>query len=390
MPALPPCPVPGPPPGGLYIHLPFCRSKCSYCAFTSYPCQGEPPAGYLQALQQQLVQLASHPLVRELSFASIYLGGGTPTIFPAAGLAELLATAFEHLRFTNQVEITVETNPNTVTPAKLHTLQRAGINRLSIGIQSFSDRVLTASGRSHTAAEARQAIDLARQAGFSNLSLDLIYGLPAQTRAAWQESLEESLRAKPEHLSLYELMIEEGTPFAERARQGTLALPAEEEVIEMEALAYRRLAAQGLERYEIANFARPGRECRHNLNYWRNGSYVGLGAGAVSYLEGIRLHNVTDPALYEQLVLAGRPPYEEAEILPPAGRFRETVIMGLRLLAGISPAELKERFGWTPQEYYGPTLDRLLAQGLLTYEQERLRLTARGLPVANQVLAQLV
>jgi len=158
----------------------------------------------------------------------------------------------------------------------------------------------------------------------------------------------------------------------------------------MEALAYRRLAAQGLERYEIANFARPGRECRHNLNYWRNGSYVGLGAGAVSYLEGIRLHNVTDPALYEQLVLAGRPPYEEAEILPPAGRFRETVIMGLRLLAGISPAELKERFGWTPQEYYGPTLDRLLAQGLLTYEQERLRLTARGLPVANQVLAQLV
>jgi oxygen-independent coproporphyrinogen III oxidase len=377
-------------PAGLYCHIPFCRSKCSYCAFTSYPCPDRPPAAYPAAMAGQLDLLAPHPLVQELTFGSIFIGGGTPTIYPAAELARLLDRSLKLLPFTGPVEITVETNPNTVTLAELTFLRRAGVNRLSIGVQSFAEPVLAASGRSHTGAEAHAAIDLARQAGFTNINLDLIYGLPRQTPEIWRATLAAALAHAPEHLALYELTIEEGTPFAERANQGKLALPDEDMVLAMEQEAGELLAAHGYQHYEIANFAQPGFTCRHNLNYWQNGSYLGLGAGAVSCLAGIRIRNVSDPTHFGELVAAGRPPFAEAEALSAAARYRETVIMGLRLLDGISLADMKERYGQTPREFYGPLLDRLQAEGLLTMDQGCLRLTARGLPLANQVLAQLV
>jgi oxygen-independent coproporphyrinogen III oxidase len=385
----PPCTFP-PQPAGLYFHIPFCRSKCSYCSFTSYPCPDRPPEGYPAAVADQLAMLALHPLVQELTFGSIFIGGGTPTIYPAEELARLISDSLRLLPFTEPVEISVETNPNTVTPTKLTDLRRAGVNRLSIGVQSFADPVLAAIGRSHTAAEAHAAIRLARQAGFTNINLDLIYGLPQQSPESWHSSLTAVLAHAPEHLSLYELMIEEGTPFSERASRGDLALPDEEAVLTMEKEAYQLLAAHGYHRYEISNFARPGFECRHNINYWQNGSYLGLGAGAVSCLAGIRIKNVAEPTLFEQLVAGGHPPFAEAEALPSAARYRETVIMGLRLLAGLSLVEMKQRFGQTPQEFYGPILGRLQAAGLIAIDNDCLHLTARGLPVANQVLAQLV
>nr|MDA8164257.1 radical SAM family heme chaperone HemW [Desulfobacteraceae bacterium] len=292
--------------------------------------------------------------------------------------------------FSGEVEISVETNPNTVTPEKLIRLRQAGFNRLSIGVQSFADPVLAAIGRSHSAAEAHQAIRHARAAGFANLNLDLIYGLPGQSPAIWRATLEAALAHQPEHLSLYELTIEEGTPFAARAARQELDLPGEEELVIMEETARELLAGAGYEQYEISNSARPGHECRHNINYWQNGDYLGLGAAAVSGFSGLRVKTVEDPERFARLLADGILPWAEAEGLPPAARFRETVIMGLRMTGGLAISELESRFGLTLREVYGGLLDRLTAQDLLVLAGDQIRLAPRALPVAHQVLSQLV
>ncbi|NOX80998.1 MAG: coproporphyrinogen III oxidase family protein, partial [Deltaproteobacteria bacterium] len=255
---------------------------------------------------------------------------------------------------------------------------------------SFRDDELRRLGRLHTAAAARQTVSWARRAGFTNLSLDLMYGLPGQRLAGWLETLRQALDLEPEHLSIYELTVEEGTPFAGRARRGNLNLPAEEEVLAMMEATLTRLAAAGYRRYEISSYARPGRECRHNINYWRNGSYIGLGAGAVSCLDGRRLSGVADVEDYCCRLESGRPVWSDVEQLDREARFRETVIMGLRMTAGVSVAELRRRFDIDLPAYYGPTLAALLDQDLLVHDRERLRLSARGLVLANRVMAELV
>ena len=378
----------GPP--GLYIHIPFCRSRCGYCAFTSYPCLDAPPADYLAAVEREAARMAASPWAQARQFGTLFIGGGTPTIYEAEELAGMLRTLRSSFVFVDQAEITVEANPNTVTPEKLATLRAAGVNRLSLGVQSFSDRLLTAIGRSHTQAEAMAAIQAARAAGFDNLNLDLIYGLPGQTLADLRESLVIALECFPEHLALYELMVEPGTPLARGVEEGRITLPDDDRMAEMESMAQELLAARGYQRYEIANYARPGYECRHNLNYWHNGSYVGLGASSVSCLSGLRLKSVADPAHYASLVEAGEAPYTEAEALGLEARFRESVIMGLRLLEGVSLPRLAARFGLTPQAYYGTTLERLVERGLLVFSGDFMRLSDQALPVAHQVLAELV
>ena len=378
----------GPP--GLYVHIPFCRSKCGYCAFTSYPCLTAPPADYLAACAQEAARLAASDWVQARQFATLFIGGGTPTIYAGEQLAGLIRELLARFAFVDQPEITVEANPNTVTREKLAQLRAAGVNRLSLGIQSFSDPLLTAIGRSHTQAEALAAIQAARAAGFENLNLDLIYGLPGQTLADLRESLELALDRAPEHLALYELMVEPGTPLACEVEEGRVPLPDDDAMAEMEAMAQELLASAGYQRYEIANFAWPGCECRHNLNYWHNGSYVGLGAAAVSCLSGLRLKSVADPTRYAALVGKGEPSYAEAEALGLEARFRETVIMGLRLLEGVSLAELAARFGLTPCGYYGTTVERLVERGLLILNDDSMRLSEQALPVAHQVLAELV
>lgn len=378
----------GPP--GLYVHIPFCRSKCGYCAFTSYPCLPAPPADYLAACAQEAAQLAASDWVQARQFATLFIGGGTPTIYAGEQLAGLIRELLARFAFVDQPEITVEANPNTVTREKLAQLRAAGVNRLSVGVQSFSDPLLTAIGRSHSQAEALAAIQAARAAGFENLNLDLIYGLPGQTLADLRESLELALDRAPEHLALYELMVEPGTPLAREVEEGRVPLPDDDAMAEMEAMAQEVLASAGYQRYEIANFARPGCECRHNLNYWHNGSYVGLGAAAVSCLSGLRLKSVADPTRYAELVGKSEPSYAEGEALGLEARFRETVIMGLRLLEGVSLAELAARFGLTPRGYYGTTVERLVERGLLILNDDSMRLSEQALPVAHQVLAELV
>ena len=381
-------PASGEEPPGLYLHIPFCRSRCAYCAFNSHACQS-PPAAYLAALAGQIRYWADRQWCRERTFATLFIGGGTPTIY-GEELAGLVALCLASFRFAEDAEITVEANPNTVTMPMLTALRRAGVNRLSLGVQAFSDRLLAGLGRSHTTAEAHAAIAAARQAGFVNINLDLMYGLPGQNAADWRESLDQAVAHAPEHLACYELTIEEGTPFARLVEKGELVLPGEEEALAMAGLTRDLLARAGLARYEISNYAVLGLESRHNCNYWRNGSYLGLGAGAVSCLSGFRFSAVEEPEAFAELVRKGELPLAEGECLPLAARFRESVVMGLRMIEGVSCARLQRRFGLTPPGYYGKMLEELQEQGLVAISRESLRLTEAGLPVANQVLSRLV
>lgn len=373
----------------LYLHIPFCKSRCAYCSFNSHACQS-PPAAYLAALDSQIRYWADQQWCRERTFATLFIGGGTPTIYQGHELAGLIRQCLKSFNFREDPEITVEGNPNTVTVEALTGLRRAGVNRLSLGVQAFSDRLLAGLGRSHTVAEVGSAIAAARRGGFANINLDLMYGLPGQSAADWRESLDRALAHAPEHLACYELTIEEGTPFARLVEKGELILPGEEEGLAMADLTHVLLAQAGLGRYEISNYAIPGYQCRHNLNYWRNGSYLGLGAGAVSCLSGFRFSTVAEPGEFAGLVRRGELPLSEGECLPLAARFRESVVMGLRMLEGVSFARLERRFGLTPKGYYGKMLEDLEHQGLVAVGKDSLRLTEAGLPVANQVLARLV
>jgi oxygen-independent coproporphyrinogen-3 oxidase len=382
-------------PAGIYVHIPFCLSKCPYCSFVSFQdVEAGVKKAYMAALGKQVREMAAHPWARARRFHSLYIGGGTPPAVDIAELAALIENCLGTFHFTapngEKPEVTLEANPNTVNPDMLKRLRQAGINRLSLGIQSFSDAMLLAIGRNHSAREGEWAAARAREAGFANISLDLMFGLPGQDIATWQDSLNRAAALEPEHLSVYELTVEQGTPFAELQSQGKLALPDEDIVLSMFERARVFLSAQGYEQYEISNYARKGFRSSHNINYWENGSYIGLGSGAVSCFSGVRIKNEEDPLRFIEVVGKGLPPFREAEILPLSARFRETVIMGLRMTSGVSISRLQERFGTTPQIYYGEVLLSLIRDGLLEEVHKRLRLTKRGLLLANRVMTCLV
>lgn len=375
---------------GIYVHIPFCARKCFYCAFVSQPYDPDLARAYVQALHRQIADLARHPWLAKQVFASLYVGGGTPTILDGSDLAGIIEACLRRFAFVPQPEVTVEANPNSVTVKKIQGLVAAGVNRLSIGIQSFSDRLLQMLGRPHTGDDGLRAMALARQAGVTNVSLDLMYGLPGQDDKTWSRTLATAMSLAPEHVSLYELMVEEGTPLWGLVHQNGLRLPEEGTVLGMAAEAIAKLSSHGLERYEIANFARPSRQCRHNLNYWRNGSYVGLGSAAVSCFSGFRVKNCTAIEPYIRSVAADAMPWSEGECLCRERRFRETMVIGLRMLAGVSLAALKQRFDLDPLVYYGETLKGLMRESFVIVEDDRLRLTSAGLPVADRILSQLV
>lgn len=376
---------------GLYVHVPFCRRKCGYCNFFSFAPQPGDLERFMSALRRQLQQVAALPAVRELSFATVFFGGGTPSVLPPSVLAQLLAELRRLFRFcADEPEMTVEVNPGTIDAPGLLELRRAGFNRLSIGVQSLDDQELALLGRIHCCEEALATIGAARRAGFENLSFDLMYGLPGQTVSSWQATLDRALALAPVHLSMYELTVEPETPFASQAQSGAWILPPEEEVMAMMAAMESAIAGSPLQRYEISNYAVPGCESRHNCNYWENGTYLGLGPGAVSALGGARRSAVADLAEYCRLVEAGQSVWLEEERLDPEAAFRETVVMGLRMLAGVSVKRLRQRFGLDLTVYYGPTLDRLIGQGLLILQGNHLRLSPQGLPLANRVMAELV
>lgn len=330
----------------LYLHIPFCRRKCPYCDFFSVAEDPGKLDGYVELLLRHLQVArqkgASGP------FETVFFGGGTPSLLPAAAVAQLLDCARELFGFAADTEISLEANPGTVTAASLEGYRQAGVNRLSLGVQSLQPDNLQRMGRIHDAAQAREAVALARAAGFSNLSLDLIFGLPGQTEADLQAELEEFLALAPEHLSVYGLTIEDQTPFHHQHRRGDLSLPTEEAAAEMFLELHQRLTGSGFAHYEISNYARPGFACRHNQRYWRRQPYLGIGAGAHSFQAaawGSRCSVAPDLPLYAERLAAGLDPAEPLESFDQQGAMAETLYLGLRTAEGVSEAEFCARFG---------------------------------------------
>ena len=376
---------------GLYIHVPFCLRKCAYCDFYSVAVNAKLADRYLTALSTQIRQTAREIQHLEFTPKSIFFGGGTPTVLGTEQLLALLRECErEFFCRADRLETSIEVNPATVAEHDYAQLRQAGFNRISIGVQTLDDGELAAIGRPHTAAEARQAVSLARRAGFSNLSLDLMYGLPGQNFASWQQTLERALALDPDHLSIYELTLAQGTPMAGMVERGLLRLPDEDQVLSMLEHSVELTARAGMERYEISSYARSGYTCGHNINYWQNGAYLGLGPAAVSCLSGRRLNAVADVEQFCGRMASRGSVWEEEEALNREERFRETVIMGLRMLKGVSLSALEERFSINAVAYYGPILERLQQQKLIILARDRLYLSDQGLLLANRVMAELV
>ena len=385
----------------LYIHVPFCLRRCTYCDFNTYAGLLSLRPAYVQALLGELtLRAAQFPAPA----TSVYFGGGTPSLLPAADVRRLLDAVRDRQLLADGAEITLEANPGTVDLAALRGLRQAGVNRLSFGVQSAQDAELRMLGRIHTWDEAVQAVRQARRAGFTNLSLDLIFGLPGQTLAAWQDTLNRTLDLAPAHLSLYALSVEEGTPLAASIAEGTLPAPDPDLAAAMYELAGDALHRAGFWQYEISNWARghtaapeiwalpPGGQSenigpvsRHNLSYWRNTPWLGLGAGAHSWLAGRRHANVLHPRDYIRLVQAGELPEATAEAISRRLEQGETMMMGLRLAEGVGAARFQARFGVSLAAVYGATLRRWQDWGLLHWDGDRARLTARGRLLGNQV-----
>ncbi|THB74247.1 MAG: radical SAM family heme chaperone HemW [Desulfobulbaceae bacterium] len=375
-------------PASLYIHIPFCQAKCHYCSFNSYPAQESLHAPYLKAVKKELV-LQKNKLSQSTQLRTIFFGGGTPAVIGVDGVIELLSSVLDCFRIAENCEISIETNPELLEIKDYQKLVQSGINRLSIGIQSFIDTELALLGRIHSASKAEKAYEMARMAGFDNINLDLMYGIPGQTPGSWVRSITVATKLNPEHLSLYQLSIEEGTEFENRWKNKLISLPSEEEISSMDRLT-KELCPPPYEQYEISNYARGERRCKHNITYWKNHAYLGVGAGAVSYIDGVRMKNIEVPRAYCEHLKEPSLPVANSERLERYESFKETVIMGLRLREGVELGSLKARYNLTITEVYTTVLDKLLAGDMLRVTDTHLQLTERGWSVSNLVMADLV
>lgn len=394
-----------PDPLSLYLHIPFCTLKCSYCDFNSYAGLEGLVDTYIDALTAEMRLWGE--VVRGRPLATIFFGGGTPSLLNLPQLERAFSAIHAHFQVETGAEVSLEANPGTVEAGYLRELLALGVNRLSLGVQSFHDDELVALDRIHSAEEARQAYRWAREAGFERISLDLIYGLPEQPPERWQATLEEGVALEPDHLSLYALTVEEGTKLAYDIDRGRVPAPDGDAQAEMYEWSCEALAAAGYGQYEISNWARRGQECRHNLTYWRNGEWLGLGAGAHSHFGGYRFADVYSPKQYvrsvEETVAAGLPPAEDTRSLlkamaqviyleeqPPEVAMADTAILALRLNEGLSLEEFRSRFGRELTDVYGDTFAKLSSLGLIDHRDGRLHLTPRGRLLANEVFVRLL
>ncbi len=365
----------------LYIHIPFCVKKCAYCDFYSVPFMADVAGDYLGALSREIEMRKSEADV----LRTIYIGGGTPTLLSGKEIAGILDVIRKHYTVSDAVEVTVEANPRTITEDKAERLRLCGINRISVGVQSLHDEELAMMGRSHTATDAGDALTTLRQAGFENISVDLLYGLPGQSMRKWESTLLKILEYSPEHMSTYELTPEEGTPLHRAIQAGQIVLPGEDAVSEMYYKGIDLLERHGYVHYEISNFARSGYECRHNLNYWNRGGYVGAGAGAHSFSGGKRTANKRDVAYYIDSVNDGILPV--AEMMEVGGKeaFEEFLFLGLRRSEGID-------IGKIPVQQFSQmreAVEDLTSHGLLELRNCSLRLTRKGHILSNEVIVRL-
>jgi len=370
---------------GLYIHIPFCRAKCSYCDFNSFPHLEHLHEPYTRALCSELSSSVGSP---EWEVDSVFVGGGTPTVLPPPMLDQVLSTIWQHWACVADVEVTVEANPGTLDREGLLALRRSGVNRLSLGAQSFRESELRLLGRIHRVEQTEEVFRGAREACFENINLDLIYGLPDQCLRDWRFSLERALGLAPEHLSLYALTLEDDTPLQRMIASGTLAAPNPDAAAEMYAYAERRLLSAGYEHYELSNWAVPGRACRHNLKYWQSQPYLGFGAGAHSYVSGRRYQNVAEPLEYVAVVVSGKSPIGSEEWLAAPELMAESMILGLRLIEGVQFQAFAVRHSRDLLEAYASQIAELEQSGLLARDSSRLCLTARGRLLANHAFGR--
>jgi len=378
----------------LYIHIPYCQAKCPYCDFNSYAAERWPETRYVQALCAELEHYAHQAPWQGSEIGTIFFGGGTPSLFAPASMERVLAAVARRWSVSTDAEITLEANPGTVSSHTLRGFRGAGINRLSFGVQSFDANHLRVLGRIHSGGDAVNAVGWARRAGFDNVNLDLIFALPHQTVAEWESDLTQAIALRPDHISAYNLTYEEGTPFHKLRKQGVLRQLPEEIEVAMFTRTQEILAAAGFEQYEISNYARPERACRHNLNYWQSGDYLGVGAGAHSYTRvgasGSRWSNEKIPARYIDAVAAAvgkaghaRSTQERLDERQARGEF---VFLGLRCRTGVPATAFRERFGDDLLAAFPHAAD-LQREGLLQCADERWQLTTRGLMLADSVFA---
>jgi oxygen-independent coproporphyrinogen-3 oxidase len=365
----------------LYIHIPFCIKKCIYCDFLSVPYDEALAMGYINAVLHELELRRDSVGVLK----TVYIGGGTPTIIPAPALTRILTTIRDIFGAIPDAEFTIEANPGTVTTEMIRTLSESGINRLSIGVQSFNDNELKLLGRIHDFSVALKSIAAARHAGITNLSIDLIYGIPGQTLEGWAHTVLTAMEISPEHISAYELTPEKNTTLHELISTGRLEKPDEETILGMYAYAIERFAEAGYSHYEISNFAKPGFQCRHNLNYWNRGQYLGIGTGAHSFLRDKRIRNTGDIRTYMELVSRGDLPEAEVLEISCEDAIKESIFLGLRKTEGLDIREFREELDIDLLKIS----DRLINEGLLTSDGTHLGLTRKGIVVSNAVITQL-
>jgi oxygen-independent coproporphyrinogen-3 oxidase len=364
---------------GVYVHLPFCPYVCPYCDFAKWVHAPRSAERYLQALR---AEIQAAPPVRA---ATIFFGGGTPNTYSASTIGALIETLRARFAIAPDGEISVEINPDLALCEELPALRAAGVNRLSIGVQSFVPSELRVLGRRHTARDVETVVARARAAGFANVSIDLMFGVPGQTEASWSDSVERALGLGVDHLSTYGLTIEADTPYARWYERDPSAFLDGDREARLYAVVIDRAARAGFEHYEISNFARPGYRCAHNANYWRNGSYIGLGVGAASYLEGVRSTHTRDLETYCAAALAGGAIPGESERLVGDARTGEATMLALRTLEGVDTREFRERYDVDFHARYRTVIADLTAAGMLSVAGERVLLTERGRYLANDV-----
>ncbi len=375
----------------LYIHIPFCVRKCAYCDFLSGPSDDVTIQQYVETLIKEIK--ANREFARNYVVTTIFLGGGTPSVLTGDQMECIFDAIYDVFEVVNDAEITTEANPGTVTREKLEAYRKAGINRISFGLQSANDEDLKVLGRIHTFEEFLDSYILARECGFENVNVDLISAIPKQTISAWEESLKQVIELKPDHISAYSLIIEEGTPFAKLYGEGTEGendLPTEEEEREIYRRTEELLEVAGYHRYEISNYAKEEKECKHNLGYWERKNYLGLGLGASSMIENVRFHNTEDLAEYMKLSGTVDQIRLDVEELDCTAQMEEFIFLGMRKMEGISQSEFGRQFGIDLFEKYGMQIEKMIEQELVDFDGDSLKLTKSGIDVSNYVFAEIL
>lgn len=376
-------------PMGIYIHIPFCLHKCDYCDFYSLPIVDPVilenyTRSVIKELKRQAASISS-------PCGSIYLGGGTPSLLLPQQVERIVNSVFDNYQACSELEISMEVNPATVNLEDLKGLRGAGVNRLSVGVQSFADIELKTLGRMHGGYEAEATLRDVVKAGFNNFNIDLIYGLPGQTQSSWLENLSLAMKFNPQHISSYLLQLDESTPMARKVKAGIINLLDDELESKLYYTTLDFLAEQGYYHYEISNFARPGYECRHNLLYWQAQEYLGIGCGAVSFINRQRNLNQADVNHYIEVMLTDRPlQIEILETMTPRQLVADAIILGLRLTGGIKREEFRDRFGIDIMEEYRDVINTCQVQGLLEIENDRIYLAKRAYFLSNQVFNQFM